>query len=258
MPQTLDWLLHVSSRVFGVRFEAAAVPVWHEDVRYYDVIDEATRHPHRRHLLRPLPARRQVHARCRVAGARREHAGGAHADHGDGRQLRPQRPHAQRGGDVLPRVRPRAARRALGDALQPARRHERGARLRGGALADLRGMDAPSRDTRDHSRGVPRLPGHGRGHGRPAERRPPVRRGHAVRAAAPVCVVRHDPLRRAARSLRSRRGRPWSRRRRWGSCRARTFQPPSRTSPVDTPPATTATCGRRSSPSTCCRRSGAA
>jgi thimet oligopeptidase len=39
MPQTLDWLLHVSSRVFGVRFEAAAVPVWHEDVRYYDVMD---------------------------------------------------------------------------------------------------------------------------------------------------------------------------------------------------------------------------
>ena len=42
MPQTLDWLLHVSGRVFGVRFEAAAVPVWHEDVRYYDVIDEAS------------------------------------------------------------------------------------------------------------------------------------------------------------------------------------------------------------------------
>ena len=37
MPQALDWLLHVSSRVFGVRFEAATVPVWHEDVRYYDV-----------------------------------------------------------------------------------------------------------------------------------------------------------------------------------------------------------------------------
>ena len=39
MPQALDWLLHVSSRVFGVRFEAVTVPVWHEDVRYYDVID---------------------------------------------------------------------------------------------------------------------------------------------------------------------------------------------------------------------------
>jgi thimet oligopeptidase len=42
MPQTLDWLLHVSSRVFGVRFEAAAVPVWHEEVRYYDVIDASS------------------------------------------------------------------------------------------------------------------------------------------------------------------------------------------------------------------------
>ena len=42
MPQTLDWLLHVSSRVFGVRFQAAAVPVWHEDVRYYDVIDASS------------------------------------------------------------------------------------------------------------------------------------------------------------------------------------------------------------------------
>jgi thimet oligopeptidase len=39
MPQTLEWLLHVSSRVFGIRFEAASVPAWHEEVRYYDVID---------------------------------------------------------------------------------------------------------------------------------------------------------------------------------------------------------------------------
>jgi thimet oligopeptidase len=39
MPQTLEWLLHVSGRVFGLRFERASVPVWHEDVRYYDVLD---------------------------------------------------------------------------------------------------------------------------------------------------------------------------------------------------------------------------
>jgi thimet oligopeptidase len=39
MPQTLAWLLDVSSRVFGIRFERAAVPVWHEDVCYYDVLD---------------------------------------------------------------------------------------------------------------------------------------------------------------------------------------------------------------------------
>jgi thimet oligopeptidase len=43
MPQTLDWLMHVSSRLFGVTFERAAVPVWHEDVLYYDVRDGDTK-----------------------------------------------------------------------------------------------------------------------------------------------------------------------------------------------------------------------
>jgi thimet oligopeptidase len=42
MPQTLDWVLHVSSRLFGVTFERASVPVWHEDVLYYDVKDADT------------------------------------------------------------------------------------------------------------------------------------------------------------------------------------------------------------------------
>jgi thimet oligopeptidase len=39
MPQAVEWLLSVSSRVFGVRFAPARVPVWHEDVLYYDVFD---------------------------------------------------------------------------------------------------------------------------------------------------------------------------------------------------------------------------
>jgi thimet oligopeptidase len=39
MPQTLEWLLMISSRLYGLRFERASVPVWHEDVRYYDVWD---------------------------------------------------------------------------------------------------------------------------------------------------------------------------------------------------------------------------
>jgi thimet oligopeptidase len=42
MPQALDWVLLVCSRLYGIRFERADVPVWHEDVRYYDVIDEAS------------------------------------------------------------------------------------------------------------------------------------------------------------------------------------------------------------------------
>ena len=39
MPQTLDWVLHVSGRLFGITFQRASVPVWHEDVLYYDVKD---------------------------------------------------------------------------------------------------------------------------------------------------------------------------------------------------------------------------
>ena len=42
MPQTLNWLLHVSSRLFGITFERAFVPVWHEDVLYLDVKDAET------------------------------------------------------------------------------------------------------------------------------------------------------------------------------------------------------------------------
>jgi thimet oligopeptidase len=40
MPQALEWVLLVCSRLYGIRFERAAVPVWHEDVRYYDVLDD--------------------------------------------------------------------------------------------------------------------------------------------------------------------------------------------------------------------------
>jgi thimet oligopeptidase len=37
----LRWMLDVSERLYGVRFEQASVPVWHEDVIYLDVLDDA-------------------------------------------------------------------------------------------------------------------------------------------------------------------------------------------------------------------------
>ena len=118
-------MLHVSGRVSACGSSAAAVPVWHEDVRYYDVHRRGSGGGHRRHLLRPLSARRQVHACRRVAGRGASRARGRTPDHRAGRELRPPGPHARRGGDAFPRVRPHAARRPLGDALQPARGHER-------------------------------------------------------------------------------------------------------------------------------------
>jgi thimet oligopeptidase len=37
-----NWVLDVTSRMYGLKFEPAKVPVWHEDVLYYDVRDAAT------------------------------------------------------------------------------------------------------------------------------------------------------------------------------------------------------------------------
>lgn len=39
MPAMTDWVLHVAEKLYGLRFVPADVPVWHEDVRYYDVRD---------------------------------------------------------------------------------------------------------------------------------------------------------------------------------------------------------------------------
>jgi thimet oligopeptidase len=39
---TLAWLLDVSASLYGLRFDEARVPVWHDDVRYFDVHDAET------------------------------------------------------------------------------------------------------------------------------------------------------------------------------------------------------------------------
>jgi thimet oligopeptidase len=39
---TRNWLIDITSRMYGLKFEPAAVPVWHPDVLYYDVRDAAT------------------------------------------------------------------------------------------------------------------------------------------------------------------------------------------------------------------------
>ncbi len=39
---TLRWMLDITEQLYGVRFEKAVVPVWHEDVLYHDVIDAET------------------------------------------------------------------------------------------------------------------------------------------------------------------------------------------------------------------------
>jgi len=41
---TLGWMLEVSERLYGIRFERASVPLWHEDVVYLDVNDAGEGH----------------------------------------------------------------------------------------------------------------------------------------------------------------------------------------------------------------------
>ena len=37
---SIDWVLHISATLYGVRFDRVpSVPVWHSDVSYYDVVD---------------------------------------------------------------------------------------------------------------------------------------------------------------------------------------------------------------------------
>lgn len=40
---SVSWLTDLAQRMFGVRFVAAQVPVWHPDVRYYDILDASGR-----------------------------------------------------------------------------------------------------------------------------------------------------------------------------------------------------------------------
>lgn len=40
--ESLSWLLATTSHLYGLRFEKTWVPVWHEDIRYFDVFDDET------------------------------------------------------------------------------------------------------------------------------------------------------------------------------------------------------------------------
>jgi thimet oligopeptidase len=42
MPAAVDYTLLVASKLYGIKFERAEVPVWHKDVVYYDVFDAKT------------------------------------------------------------------------------------------------------------------------------------------------------------------------------------------------------------------------
>ncbi len=42
---SVKWVMAVASTLYGIQFKPADVPVWHKDVRYFDVIDSQTQKP---------------------------------------------------------------------------------------------------------------------------------------------------------------------------------------------------------------------
>lgn len=40
---SIRWILALSEKLYGISFKSVSVPLWHEDVRYYDVIDKASK-----------------------------------------------------------------------------------------------------------------------------------------------------------------------------------------------------------------------
>ena len=129
--------------------------------------------------------------------------------------------------------------------LQLPRRHERAARLRRNAVADLRGMGATPRKPAAHGRGVARDAGDGCGPRRAAERRAALRKGPALRPAMAVRVVRSRAHRRSARRRAAGLEEDGRRLARSATSPTPPSPAPSATSSAATPPGTTATCGPR-------------
>ena len=245
MPQALDWLLAVSSRLYGVSFEEVKVPVWHEDVRYYDVLDAKTARSSRRHLP-AISSRARASSTTRRRGRCAARAGASAARrHGAGDQLRPRRARPTRARDVLPRVRPRAARRAVGDRLHRARRHQRRSATssRRRRRCSRSGRAASSR-SRSSSEVCPACPHADAAADRAA--RAARRFGQGIQYArqwlyAVFDMALYDRAAAAARRVEAAWRRHAARLRR--RARSSRLRSPHRRAAM--PPATTATCGRR-------------
>ena len=136
-----------ATRLFGVSFtERKDIPVWHPDVRVWEVKDRAGQAQGAvlRRLLRPAleALRRLDDLAARPAEARRR---GRAADPQclqllQGRRRRAVAAVAGRRPDAVPRIRPRPARHAVGRDLSLAVGHQRVHRFRRTALAALRAL----------------------------------------------------------------------------------------------------------------------
>ena len=206
---TLDWLLDVSGEVFGLRFVPVKVPVWHDDVIYVDVLDREDgrfiggiyfdlypregKFPHAAAWPVRGVSTRASRTPVSVLVTNFDRRG---LTHDEVETLFHEFGHILHG--VLSET-----------EFNFHAGHQRAARLRRDAVADLRGVDAAPRQPRPHAAGLARYAGDGRQPRRAAQPGAALRPGPALRAAVALRVVRPGAHRPDAGRVDGRVGAAW-------------------------------------------------
>ena len=250
---SIQWVMAISSRLYGVRFAPATVPTWHPDVRYFDVFDAASGKLKGGVYIDPFPRAGKYSHAAALAGAQLGAALAANAGQRAGGEPRSGRPHQRRARDAGARVRPRDARRPFAT---------RSTRRLAGTSVQLDFVEAPSQMFEEWARRreslallpqfcKPACPAIDDARLKQLSARASLWIGHSLLRAS-ICTP-PTTWRRAARPcpIRRRSGKRWKARRRSATFRERTSPAPSRISSAATRPATTDTCGRRCSHWTC-------
>ena len=165
-----------ATRLFGVTFaERKDVPVWHPDVRVWEVRDSAGRHKalfYGDYFARPSKRSgawmTSLRDQQKLDGDDRA-AGHQCLQFLQGRRRRAVAAVAGRRADAVPRIRPRPARHAVGRDLSLAVGHQRVHRFRRAALAALRALAGAAAGA---AAVRPALPDRRAAAGRPAEALP--------------------------------------------------------------------------------------
>ena len=217
----IDAAFYTAYKLFGLTFERRKdIAAWHPDVLAWEVLG-AGRPPSRAVLRRLFRAHLQAQRRldddaARPGEARRRHppAGRQRDELQQGRRRPADAALVRRRAHAVPRVRPRAARAAVGRHLSDGRRHQRAHRLGRAAVAALRALagaarhPAPLRGPCPHRPRDPRRPAQAparRAHLQPGLRDGRVRRLRAGRSRR-ASLEGHERLRRRrVRGGRARR-----------------------------------------------------
>ena len=200
---SVQYAMLLASKLYSVDFVARDVPRWHKDVRYYDVYE---RRP-TASAARSSAASIWICSRATASTTTRPLSGCAVCSTLANRtpisvlvaNLNREGTQPRRTRDAAARIRSRTAWRAVEDALRRPVRHLGQARLRRGAVADVRGMGATRGAAGAVRDGLPDLPAADEGADRATRGRARFGRGNYFARQGEYGAVRHAAAHRQAR-----------------------------------------------------------